>query len=93
MKYTKVVELKETGWSEWIIPKPDYKMACCDCGLIHDIEFRVVKQGRSKRNGTFSVTPVPSEAKQGHFRVYFRARRNTRATAAMRRERKKKENK
>ena len=28
---------------EWMQPKPDYKMACCDCGLVHRVEFRVVK--------------------------------------------------
>jgi hypothetical protein len=26
---------------EWVQPKEGYKMACCDCGLIHRMEFRV----------------------------------------------------
>ena len=31
----------EDGWSIWIHPLPGYKMACCDCGLVHDLEFRL----------------------------------------------------
>jgi hypothetical protein len=29
---------------EWIEPKPQqgYKMACCDCGLVHRLNFDVV---------------------------------------------------
>ena len=27
---------------EWVQPKrKGYKMACCDCGLIHRLEFRI----------------------------------------------------
>jgi hypothetical protein len=30
------------GWSEWIQPVPrGYRMACCDCGLVHTVDFRV----------------------------------------------------
>ena len=29
---------------EWVQPVAGYKMACCDCGLIHRMEFRV-RQG------------------------------------------------
>lgn len=28
---------------EWVRPKPGYKMACCDCGLVHQIQFRLRK--------------------------------------------------
>jgi Zn-finger protein len=28
---------------EWIQPMKGYRMACCDCGLVHRVEFRVVK--------------------------------------------------
>lgn len=31
----------EDGWSEWIHPMPGYRMACCDCNLVHDLEFRL----------------------------------------------------
>lgn len=31
----------EDGWSDWVHPLGGYKMACCDCGLVHDLEFRL----------------------------------------------------
>lgn len=30
------------GWSEWIHPIPGYLMQCCDCGLIHEMQFQIV---------------------------------------------------
>lgn len=58
----------EDGWSDWIHPFGGYKMACCDCGLVHDLEFRL------------------DEVNQ----LNFRARRNVRSTAQMRRHMKRK---
>ena len=31
------------GWCEWVRPimETPYRFACCDCGLVHDLEFRV----------------------------------------------------
>lgn len=54
--------------NEWITPVHDgYKMACCDCGLVHVMDFRVFKDSK------------------GRLSVKFRARRNNRSTAMMRR--------
>lgn len=38
MRYEQVYD------GEWIRPTPQrgHKMACCDCGLVHRIDFRVV---------------------------------------------------
>ena len=40
--------------NEWVQPvRKGYKMACCDCGLVHDIDFRIRKkriQFRVRRN-------------------------------------------
>jgi hypothetical protein len=31
-------------WSEWVCPDPKgYLMKCCDCGLVHEVEFKVVR--------------------------------------------------
>ena len=31
-------------WSEWVCPKPSqYFMKCCDCGLVHEMQFKVAK--------------------------------------------------
>lgn len=40
--------------NEWVTPvRKGYKMACCDCGLVHELDFRIVKnkiQIRARRN-------------------------------------------
>jgi hypothetical protein len=34
----------------WIQPRPrGYRMMCCDCGLVHGVDFRVVKYAGGKR--------------------------------------------
>lgn len=35
------VAVEEDGWSEWIRPLQDFKFQCCDCGLIHELEFQI----------------------------------------------------
>lgn len=44
-KFEKMTE-NDDGWCDWIHPLEGYKMACCDCGLVHDMEFEVDDQGR-----------------------------------------------
>ncbi len=62
MRYKQAVD------DEWIAPvKRGYKMACCDCGLVHRIDFDHIPCGRGRK-------------------VIFRAFRDERATAAKRRE-------
>jgi hypothetical protein len=54
---------------EWVQPqRRGYKMACCDCGLVHVLDFRIHK-GRAQ----------------------FRAFRNERSTAMVRRWRNKRD--
>ena len=54
MKYEEPVE------GEWIQPiEEGYKMACCDCGKVHKIDFRVVK-GRAH----FRVFDAPRSTAQ-----------------------------
>jgi len=39
------VELPE-DWSEWVCPNPyEYFMKCCDCGLVHEVQYRVARYG------------------------------------------------
>lgn len=36
--------------NEWVYPvKRGYKMACCDCGLVHIIDFDHIKCGRGRK--------------------------------------------
>lgn len=80
MKIKKIKET-DTGYSEWLSPvMGGYKLACCDCGLVHDIDFQVVKVLKTHRDGTWEHgDPI-----KGH-RVLFRARRNKRSTGQVRR--------
>lgn len=56
-------------WTDWIQPvRKGYKMACCDCSLVHNLDFRLVKRNKS-----------------GAHMIQFRASRNARSTALMRR--------
>lgn len=60
----------EDGWSEWIHPLPGYLMGCCDCGLVHEMEFEIAKsngdaRGFNRGEGTETV-------------IIFRARRHDR---------------
>jgi hypothetical protein len=37
--------ITKDGWSRWVYPVMDgYKLACCDCGLVHDMQFRVTDE-------------------------------------------------
>lgn len=57
---------------EWVQPKmTQYRAACCDCGLVHQIQFRVLDTKTGK--------PVKG------VKVQFQVSRHNRATAAIRR--------
>lgn len=69
--YTKL-QAGPNGWCEWQRPihgsgKRNYRLACCECQLVHDMQFRVKKRGNRRLD------------------VVFRVSRNNRATAALRR--------
>ncbi len=37
-KHRRMIE-KDDGWTDWIHPLEEYRQSCCDCGLVHDLEF------------------------------------------------------
>ena len=45
-KYYKHGVEDEDGWTCWIHPLKGYKMACWDCGLVHDLEFSIDEENR-----------------------------------------------
>lgn len=58
---------KRVKAGEWQTPiRKGYKLACCDCCLVHTLDFRLVKRGKI-------------------YKIEFRAFRNERSTALMRR--------
>jgi hypothetical protein len=55
----------------WIKPVMNgYKMQCCDCGLIHELDFQVVKVLERRKNGDLELTYAGPE-----YEVEFMARR------------------
>lgn len=60
-----------------------YRMSCCDCGLVHRLDFQVFEiTGRSK-TGAFIVREMSTDETQVGFRVY----RDNRSTGQVRRHR------
>lgn len=42
------------GDGEWIQPVMNgYRMSCCDCGLVHEINFKIVHNGKKVRLQAF----------------------------------------
>lgn len=61
------IKYRKAKDGEWIAPMKDYRLACCDCGLVHKIEFALEPIGKRRK------------------RIVFRAWRDNRATAQIRR--------
>lgn len=61
------MEAGEDGWSDWAHPVPGYLMQCCDCRLVHEVEFKVVE---SKDDAPLN----PGESDEGV--IVFRMRRH-----------------
>lgn len=78
----KKINAGEGGWSDWQQPRmPGYRMGCCDCGLVHDMEFKVLRVTKQNTDGSWEA----EELDPAEFRVSFRAKRNNRSTAQIRR--------
>ena len=53
-KYTRHYARRAGEWSRWVSPvqghdepaEEPFKLSCCDCGLVHDIDFRVTGAGK-----------------------------------------------
>lgn len=72
-KYVNITQDTPRHWSKWVTPRTrGYKLACCDCGLVHDMEHKVLLKGGEQL-----------DRRKGQ--IKFRVRRNIKATAAMRR--------
>lgn len=83
-RYRREVE-GDDGWSRWVQPvMRGYRLACCDCGLVHDMEFKALRRTGVVAGGTWLARPLDDD----RYRIEFRARRNNRSTAGMRRKRK-----
>ena len=80
MKYTKQYD------GEWVSPRMNqqYRMMCCDCGLVHRLRFVVFKLKKRMKRGYWEGKRVNG------YKIMFAAYRDVAATAATRRQRKRK---
>ena len=78
----------EDGFCDWIMPEmdADYRMSCCDCGLVHKMQFAVMRVKEDLGDGYKDLRPT----KDGQFVVMFRAARDNRAAGQIRRHKKEK---
>lgn len=75
---------REDGWTDWEhLNSKGYRMACCDCGLVHELQVKVHKASRAKAKPGY----IRVGSKINGATVLFRASRNNRATAQIRRAR------
>ena len=71
-------EISRSGFSRWVNPVLNgYLLACCDCGLVHEMEFRAFERGTVRKDGSYRLKVLPP-SKYG---VRFKARRAPRYTA------------
>ncbi len=85
MKFKQEKVSAKGKWTNWINPKmTGYHMACCDCGLVHTINFRVFKIEKQHKNGRKEVILLP-KSKYG---VDMKVRRNEKYTKQLRNEKK-----
>jgi hypothetical protein len=67
------------GYGEWIRPRMrNFREQCCDCGLIHRLNFRIVDDNEGAR-------PPTKGRQHPRLHIEIRTRRDDRATAAARR--------
>lgn len=73
------------GWSEWIVPVMDgYRIACCECGLVHNMQFKAHKIVLHNADGSWEAKELDPEK----YRVEFRVSLNNRSTGQVRRHKK-----
>lgn len=63
-----------------------YKMSCCDCGLVHLMNFRALRVTKKMKKGWFEYEELDPKK----YRIVLWASRDNRATGQIRRWRKKK---
>ena len=71
-KFKKMFVRKKNGWCEWVFPKVGsfFLFKCCDCGLIHELDFKTFVERRPHRGAMFEAIELPKQ-----IRAMFRARR------------------
>jgi len=78
-------EVTKNGiWTDWINPRMNgYHMECCDCGLVHTINFRAFKIEKLHKNGKKEVLILP----KNKYAIEFKLFRNNKLTKQERKKR------
>lgn len=63
-----IMNAGDDGWSDWIHPLPGYRMHCCDCGLVHELQVAIVP--------VHEATSVRNEGEDDGHVIVFRMRRS-----------------
>jgi hypothetical protein len=74
-------------YGAWTRPRMrNFRDQCCDCGLIHRLDFRIVDDGEGAAPPKGRSRPSSGQARsRPSLKIEFRTRRDDRATAAARR--------
>jgi hypothetical protein len=84
MSKTKYIDVEPNEWQYPVMT--NYQMRCCDCGLVHSMDFEVIAVKRCKGSkDKIMAYSMPRTSKGYELRIRLRARRNNKATAAGRR--------
>ena len=58
-------------WTDWIRPVMNkYHMMCCDCGLVHTINFRAIEIIKVYKNGVKQGKVLPKNKFQVEMKMY-----------------------
>lgn len=65
----KVHPVSAAGWTEWVQPiRRGYKMRCCECCLVHEMQFRVYNgraQFKARRHVRATAASRRKRARKG----------------------------
>jgi len=86
-KSYKKESITETGWSDWLSPEDltDYKIACCDCGLVHVFQLRPIIKILDGKIFQMHELIADNLKPNEKVSVGLRAKRDNRATGQIRR--------
>lgn len=58
----------EDGWSDWVVMYSNHLHTCCDCGLVHDVQYRRVHRGLVRERWRVNERLTDKERKKWHKR-------------------------
>lgn len=70
MKIKTIKRAKNSNWTNWQKPvMTNYALACCDCGLVHRVNFRCIKIEKKKGSTRSWAIPLPKDKYEVQFKI------------------------